>query len=153
EIESIEEFVETLPLLSAYFEEKEKTEKKSTKELLISEVANFSDIHRQYCNAIRENDEIEKILNTSAVKSHAIKDPKLNLFKMFAIWHSKLLRDFFVGPEANFTVQESINIEEEAMLPDAQEMDRLIRYQTTLQRQLSSAVGELIAIRKVDASI
>ena len=152
EIESIEGFVETLPLLSAYFEEKEKTEKKSTKELLISEVANFSDIHKQYCNAIRENDEIEKILDTSSVKSLAVKDPKLGLLKMFALWHSKLLKDFFVGPEAGLSVQESIYLEEEAMLPDAQEMDRLMRYQTTLQRQLSSAVGELIAIRKIDAN-
>ena len=35
------------------------------------------------------------------------------------------------------------------MLPDAQEMDRLMRYQTSLQRQLSAAIGELLAINKI----
>ena len=70
--------------------------------------------------------------------------------KMFATWYKNTFSDFFVGPEAYLTVQESIKMEEDAMLPEAQEMDRLMRYQTTRQRQLSSAIGELLAIKKVD---
>ena len=149
EIQSMEEFIESFPLLNAHFEEREKHEKKSIKELLIIEVTNFSDTHKQYCDAIIEHDEIEKALSASSTATSGIKDQKLSLLKMFAAWHSKLLRDFFVGPEAYFTVQESINIEEEAMLPDTQEMDRLMRYQTSLQRQLSAAIGELLAINKM----
>ena len=149
EIQSMEEFIESFPLLNKHFEEREKNEKKSIKDLLINEVANFSDVHKQYCDAISEHDEIEKALSTSSTTTSGIKDQKLSLLKMFTAWHSKLLRDFFIGPEAYFTVQESINIEEEAMLPDAQEMDRLMRYQTSLQRQLSAAIGELLAINKI----
>lgn len=32
--------------------------------------------------------------------------------------------------------------------PDLDELDRLMRYQTTLQRQLSTAIGELLALTK-----
>ena len=155
DIQSMEEFIEIFPLLNKHFEEREKNEKKPIKELLIIEVANLSDIHKQYCDAIKEDDEIEKSLSASSTatatstSTSGIKNQKLSLLKMFAAWHSKLLRDFFVGPEAYFTVQESINIEEEAMLPDTQEMDRLMRYQTSLQRQLSAAIGELLAINKM----
>lgn len=149
EIQSMEEFIESFPLLNAHFENKEKHEKKSIKELLINEVANFSDIHKQYCDAIIKYDSIETVPDANSTNKASIDEQKLNLLKFFALWHSNILRDFFVGPEANFTVQESIKIEEEAMLPDAQEMDRLMRYQTSLQRQLSAAIGELLAINKI----
>ncbi len=70
--------------------------------------------------------------------------------KIFATWYKNTFSDFFVGSEAYLTDQESIKMEEDTMLPEAQEMDRLMRYQTTLQRQLPSAIGELLAIKRVD---
>lgn len=149
EIQSNEEFNNKLPLLNVYFAEKEKIKNQSTKTLLLNEVANFSDIHKQYCDAISKYDEIEIDQEENLTNKAQIKDPKLNLLKMFALWHSNILKDFFVGPESSLTVQESIKIEEEAMLPEAQEMDRLMRYQTSLQRQLSAAIGELLAINKM----
>jgi hypothetical protein len=39
-------------------------------------------------------------------------------------------------------------IEEQATTPDLDQIDRLIRYQTTIQRQLSTAIGELLALTK-----
>jgi hypothetical protein len=36
--------------------------------------------------------------------------------------------------------------EEQATMPDLDQLDRLMRYQTTLQRQLSTAMGELLAL-------
>jgi len=39
-------------------------------------------------------------------------------------------------------------IEEQATMPDLDQLDKLMRYQTTLQRQLSTAIGELLAIQK-----
>jgi len=33
--------------------------------------------------------------------------------------------------------------------PDLEKLDRLMRYQTTVNRQLSSAVGELLALTKI----
>jgi hypothetical protein len=39
--------------------------------------------------------------------------------------------------------------EEESIMPDHEEIDRLMRYQTTIQRQLSTAIGELLALTKL----
>jgi len=40
--------------------------------------------------------------------------------------------------------------EEQATTPDLDELDKLMRYQTTLQRQLSTTIGELLAIKKAE---
>ena len=40
------------------------------------------------------------------------------------------------------------SIEEHPTTPDLDQLDRLIRYQTTIQRQLSTAIGELLALAK-----
>jgi precorrin-4 methylase len=39
-------------------------------------------------------------------------------------------------------------LEEQSIIPDHDHIDRLMRYQTTLQIQLSTAIGELIALTK-----
>lgn len=39
-------------------------------------------------------------------------------------------------------------IEEQATLPNLDQLDRLMRYQTTLQRQLSTTIGEVMALAK-----
>ena len=39
-------------------------------------------------------------------------------------------------------------IEEQATTPDLDQLDKLMRYQTTLQRQLSTTIGELMALTK-----
>lgn len=41
-------------------------------------------------------------------------------------------------------------IEELATTPDLDQLDRLMRYQTSIQRQLSTAIGELLAISKTN---
>jgi hypothetical protein len=41
-------------------------------------------------------------------------------------------------------------IEEQATTPDLDQLDKLMRYQTTLQRQLSTTIGELIALTKAN---
>ena len=42
-------------------------------------------------------------------------------------------------------------IEEEATTPNLDQLDKLMRYQTTLQRQLSTTIGELMALTKVNS--
>lgn len=39
-------------------------------------------------------------------------------------------------------------IAEQATTPDLDQLDRLMRYQTTIQKQLSTAIGELLALTK-----
>ncbi len=152
EIQSKEEFVEKFPKLSAYFSYKEKSSESSIQDFLLEEIAIYSSSHKEYCNTIREQDQIEEKIESFARDQDSIKKVELSLMKMFATWYKNTFSDFFVGPEAYLRVQESIKMEEDAMLPEAQEMERLMRYQTTLQRQLSSAIGELLAIKKVDES-
>ena len=41
-------------------------------------------------------------------------------------------------------------IEEQATTPDLDQLDKLMRYQTTLQRQLSTTMGELMALSKAN---
>lgn len=41
-------------------------------------------------------------------------------------------------------------IEEQATTPDLDQLDRLMRYQTTIQRQLSTAIRELLALTKIN---
>jgi hypothetical protein len=41
-----------------------------------------------------------------------------------------------------------LEIKEFSTTPDLDQLDRLMRYQTTLQRQLSTAIGELLALNK-----
>ena len=40
------------------------------------------------------------------------------------------------------------DIAEQTTLPDLDTLDRLMRYQTTINRQLSTAMGELLALTK-----
>ena len=39
-------------------------------------------------------------------------------------------------------------IEEQATTPDLDQLDRLMRYQTTIQRRLLTTIGELLALTK-----
>ena len=39
-------------------------------------------------------------------------------------------------------------IEEHATMPDLDQLDKLMRYQTSLQRQLSTTIGELLSLNK-----
>ena len=41
-------------------------------------------------------------------------------------------------------------IEEQATMPNLDQLDKLMRYQTTLQRQLSTTIGELMALSKAN---
>jgi hypothetical protein len=38
--------------------------------------------------------------------------------------------------------------EKESSAPDFDELDKLVRYQTALQRQVSTSIGELLALTK-----
>jgi len=147
-IQSNEDFVKQLPLLSEYLSDQNKSDKLTITQFLIDKVSNFSESHRKFCELINEDDELQKKTQGAKVRDHGIKHTDLRLLKFFASWHAKILKDFLSGPDTSISIQESFEIEEQAMLPDGVEMDRLMRYQTTLQRQLSAAIGELLIITR-----
>ncbi len=148
-IPSNEEFMKRLPLTSRYLTDQTTQFNITIHEFLIHEVSQYSEIHQKLCVTINQEKTpksenlVNKIINSN------IENVDLMLLKLFAIWNAKILTDFLSGPEQALNLKESIHIEEQAMLPDAGEMDRLMRYQTTLQRQLSAAIGELLAINKI----
>ena len=147
-IKSTDEFIKKLPLLSEYLLEKNNSGDIPLKEFLIKEVSNFSETHRQFCEFINEDEESESKDGENKTINPSLKSIDLRLLKLFTNWHAKILKDFLSGPNASISIEESIELEEQAMLPDSGEMDRLMRYQTTLQRQLSAAIGELLILTK-----
>lgn len=149
---SNEEFTKALPLLCEYLLRKERSSNLPIKKFLLGEIAKFSDMHREYSRSRAELEETNSQSNKLSNDKETIKNLDLNLMKIFALSHKAFLSEILIEPETHLSIRDSIGIEEEAALPDGAEMDRLMRYQTTLQRQLSSAIGELLAIRRMDKS-
>ena len=137
-IQSISEFKEELPLLAEHISRQEALSDNNLNFFLINEVSKFSDRHKKICDALSDSDDHKKV--------------NLTLLKLFAAWHTARLKELILDPSLSMSISESIKLEEDAMLPEAQDMDRLMRYQTTLQRQLSTATGELLAINKIEKS-
>jgi hypothetical protein len=152
-IKSTNDFIKKLPLLSEYLLEKNNNGDMPLKEFLMKEVSNFSESHKQFCDFINEDKEGETENGENKTINSSLKSIDLRLLKLFTTWHAKILKDFLSGPNASISIEESIALEEQAMLPDSSEMDRLMRYQTTLQRQLSAAIGELLILTKSSKSL
>ena len=148
-IPSNEEFINRLPLTSQYISDQAMEFNICIHEFLVDEVSQYSKTHQELCDTISQESASESENPVTNFANSNIKNVNLMLLKLFAVWNAKILTDFLSGPEQALNLKEFIHIEEQAMLPDAGEMDRLMRYQTTLQRQLSSAIGELLAINKI----
>ena len=68
--------------------------------------------------------------------------------KRAAEWYSNEISRFIQRNNKIASFQKLLDIGELASTPDLDQLDRLMRYQTTLQRQLSTAIGELLALIK-----
>ena len=108
----------------------------------------MSETYGRYCKLAEEHFEFWQKFYADSKNQELSKKIKLNLLKAFALEYREILRDVLVGPEDSLSIKDTIKMEEETMLPNPLEMDRLMRYQTTLQRQLSAAIGELLEIHK-----
>ena len=63
-----------------------------------------------------------------------------------AKWHRLELMRIISRSARVSNLQRVSEIASRAALPDLDKLDRLMRYQTTVNRQLSTAVGELLAL-------
>lgn len=135
-IQSINEFKEQLPLLTKHISRQDSLSEDQINVYLINEVTQLSDRHKKICNSLSDSDDPETV--------------NLMLLKLFAVWHATTLKELISDPSSSMTISQSLELEEDAILPEAQDMDRLMRYQTTLQRQLSTATGELLEIYKIE---
>ena len=77
-----------------------------------------------------------------------IKNTELKELKRAAEWYAQEIMRFIVRTQKIADFKKLGPIEEQATTPDLDQLDRLMRYQTTLQRQLSTAIGELLALNK-----
>lgn len=78
----------------------------------------------------------------------AIKSTELAELKRAAEWYSNEISRFIRRNQKIADFQKLLEMNEFATTPDLDQLDRLMRYQTTLQRQLSTAIGELLALTK-----
>ena len=65
-----------------------------------------------------------------------------------AKWHRLELMRIITRSERVGNLQPVSEIASQAALPDPDKLDRLMRYQTTVNRQLSAAIGELLELLK-----
>jgi hypothetical protein len=78
----------------------------------------------------------------------AIREVELSDLKRAAEWYSTEISRFIRRNQKVSDFVKLLEISEFSTTPDLDQLDRLMRYQTTLQRQLSTAVGELLALTK-----
>lgn len=77
-----------------------------------------------------------------------IKNTELKDLKRAAEWYGQEILRMIVRAQKIADFRKLGPIEEQATTPDLDQLDRLMRYQTTIQRQLSTAIGELLALTK-----
>lgn len=77
-----------------------------------------------------------------------IKNTELKELKRAAEWYTQEIMSFITRTQKIADFKKLGPIEEQATTRDLEQLDRLMRYQTTLQRQLSTAIGELLALTK-----
>jgi hypothetical protein len=93
--------------------------------------------------------EIFKPYPADTTVSDAIINTPFDSIKDSAKW---IVHEYQLIQEYQKTLVESNEVQEIIALastPDLEQLDKLMRYQTTLQRQISTAMGELIAITKI----
>jgi hypothetical protein len=78
----------------------------------------------------------------------AIREVELSELKRAAEWYSNEISRFVRRNQKVSDFAKLLQIKEFSTTPDLDQLDRLMRYQTTLQRQLSIAIGELLALTK-----
>ena len=78
----------------------------------------------------------------------AIREVELKELKRAAEWYSNEISRFIRRNQKVSDFVKLLEINEFSTTPDLDQLDRLMRYQTTLQRQLSTAIGELLALNK-----
>ena len=144
-----QEFLEKAPTLFAQLYESATLNEKSFKDYIEDKIkidANQSDhpnirVVYSWNNEVRANDESKIQTLEDSILEISIGDlKKLIDWKFTEIQARKMelkkLEDF----------DKLLPIEEQATTPDLDQLDKLMRYQTTLQRQLSTTIGELMAL-------
>lgn len=111
---------------------------------------------------LSDRDHKTKIINTSLDDLDLNTDPDTQAAIAKAIratdFKKLILAIDYYLPEYHGTLKSKVNAEKlrklmasegQSIMPDLDQLDKLMRYQTTLQRQLSACIGELLALNKI----
>ncbi|MBU3621098.1 hypothetical protein [Polynucleobacter sp. CS-Odin-A6] len=90
----------------------------------------------------------EKPVISEQALDEAIGQVDLKELKRVAEWHSNEISRCIRRNQKISDFAKLLEIKVYSTTPDLDQLDRLMRYQTTLQRQLSTAIGELLALTK-----
>jgi hypothetical protein len=90
----------------------------------------------------------ERPIVSEQTLDEAIRQVELSELKRAAEWYSNEISRFIRRNQKVSDFAKLLEIKEFSTTPDLDQLDRLMRYQTTLQRQLSTAIGELLALTK-----
>ncbi len=95
----------------------------------------------------RDSNEKESIQKQHSIEE-AILETSLDNLIVAIDWFAEVLERINASSRKLSDFEKLQPLEEQSIIPEHDHIDRLMRYQTTLQRQLSTTIGELIALTK-----
>jgi hypothetical protein len=148
---SRDDFLQEAPALAIYLHQ----QAEKSKQTINAYLQRLIDEKPTKANELRN--QVQKILNS--VGSHlgtivndevrtAYEHVDKRLLKTFIAWYFESYADQMDTKRKLADYQRLSPIEEATAMPDFDELERLMRYQTTLQRQISTMMGELIALTR-----
>jgi hypothetical protein len=151
---SQQEFLETAPLFCAQLYKKASLEKMTIEEHIENLARtgdNKTDISSQIQIILVDPEDVKK---ENSCKNLTLEETILetslsNLKKIVNIKFTEITKNESELKKLQ-DFEKLLPIEEEATTPNLDQLDKLMRYQTTLQRQLSTCIGELLALNKSD---
>lgn len=146
-----DDLIEKAPGIAIYLHEEAKA-RKETVNVYLDRL-----IHQKPEDAHALRDHIRNVIigigaqrNTQVTDEvrESIKYLDQRMFRRFMAWYVEAYHYQIQTSRKLADYEYLMPLETKAAIPNPEELDRLMRYQTTLQRQLSTMMGELMAINK-----
>ena len=111
---------------------------------------NLSDRYRQYhiINTDLDDLDLNTDPDTQAAIAEAIRASNFDNLRLAIDYYLPGYTSTLKSKIDAEKLQELMESEGQSIMPDLDQLDKLMRYQTTLQRQLSTCIGELLALNK-----
>lgn len=144
-----DDFLESYPLFCRYLYERAQRERISVQHYIANQLSKPTDLSDEVLLTV-----MSRALSTSEKAIYPtgkdfVDDILDTDFRVLMKARRILLKEFARTALTKQTILDFnrlLPIHERTLLPDTEVLDKLMRYQTTLQRQLSTAIGELLAL-------
>jgi len=145
-----QEFLDRCPVLCRYLYDEALEKSMSVADYIDNELPNIPNasdkLSKKFRVIVTWAEEKKKATDRSYEEE--ILATEFSKLKDAAIWYAGELRRTASTVQKVVDFKELIPAQEQATTPDLDQLDKLMRYQTTLQRQLSTAIGELLILTK-----